>query len=371
MIDLKLLRERINEIDEQMVSLFKERMDTVSSVAEYKKEKGLPVLDSSREKAILDKFLSRDYPEDFKKDLKDFLESEMFISKRSQARLLNKADSPKGCSFSSAGFLGQKGSFSYRALKSFFPEETNALGFQDFRSIFQALDKGEIECAIVPVENTSTGGINDIYDLVEEFGCFIIGEKCLKIEQSLLCLNEASEEDITQVYSHPQALSQCKEYLQAHPEWKLIPCHSTTEGVLKVFHSMDKHIACIADVDNANAFNLKVLKENISNSTNHTRFLVIAKAMCYSPDSNKVSVILTVAHKAGSLYNVLKNFEENNANMLKIESRPVKGHPWEYHFFIDFTGNIEDENTKRVLKGIEEDGLGLRLLGNYKGEVTY
>ncbi len=371
MIDLKLLRERINEIDEQMAALFKERMETVSKVAEYKKEKGLPVSDSSREKAILDRFLSRDYDESFKKDLKDFLESEMFISRRSQERLISKDLAPQKCSYSSAGFLGLEGSFSHKAFKIFFPESCQALGFPDFREIFHALKEGKIECAIVPVENTSTGGINEIYDLMEEYGYYIIGEKCIRVEQSLLCLEEAAEEDIAKVYSHPQAISQCKEFLQKHSLWQLIPCHSTSEGALKVSTSMDKHVACIASIDNADTFRLKVLKENISEDTNHTRFLVISRNMDYDLKSDKVSIILSVAHTSGSLFKVLKHFEENSANMLKIESRPVKGHPWEYHFFIDFTGNLNDEKTQRVLKGIEGDGLGLKLLGNYKGEVTW
>lgn len=264
------------------------------------------------------------------------------------------------------GFQGVEGSFSHQALTEYFGKEKEAVSYQSFRDVFDALGKAEIKYGILPLENSSTGGISEVYDLLGEYGFYIVGEKCIKVDQNLLGIRGAEISGIEEVYSHIQGFMQSKEYLDKHPEWKLIPYRNTARSALYISKENLKSKACVASRKAAEIYGLDILKENINDSSNnYTRFIIIGRDMELSEDCEKITIVATLPHKVGVLYSILKHFADNDSNLLKIESRPILGKPWEYCFYIDFQGNLLDQKTQNIFNDIKADGVNYKFLGNY------
>jgi chorismate mutase / prephenate dehydratase len=372
---LDCLREEINEIDESLVKLFKKRMEIVSEVAEYKRKNSMKVLDRTREEQIINKHLDNVEDRALNVYLKEFLEDLMGISRKAQKEILGKTfqmdKAEKKNSSYKVGFQGVEASFSHQALIEYFGQERPTSCFPNFKDVFDALDRGDIEYGILPVENSSTGVITEVYDLLRKYGFYIVGEKCIKVDHNLLGIKGTKLSDINEVYSHEQGFLQSKDFFDNNKEWRLIPYFNTAKSALYISRENLKNKACVASKKAAEIYGLDILKENINyNKNNYTKFIIIGKDVELNKQCDKITVITTLPHKVGALYNVMKHFSENNSNMLKIESRPIVGKSWEYFFYIDFQGNILDENTKNVLKGIEEESLYFKFLGNYKGEVN-
>lgn len=374
MKDLSSLREQINEIDETLVKLFLQRMEIVTGVAEYKKRNSMEVLDRSREDQIINKHLENISDENQRVQLKEFLESLMYISRKAQKKILNedvaceKVDENEEAY--KIGFQGVEGSYSHQALIEYFGDKIETEGFLNFKDVFEALKRDEIKYGILPIENSSTGAITEVSDLLGEYNFYIVGEKCIKVDHNLLGVEGTELSDIEEVYSHTQGFLQCTQFFDKHSNWRLIPYYNTARSAEYISKENSKKKACVASKQASEVYGLKVLEENINNSSNnHTRFIVIGKNIECNEQSNKVSVVIALPHKIGSLHSILKNFVDNNSNMVKIESRPIVDKAWEYFFYIDFDGNILDANTKNTLKSIEEESLYFKLLGNYKSEV--
>ena len=225
---------------------------------------------------------------------------------------------------------------------------------------------GRADYAVLPIENSTAGIVADIYDLLTEYNLYIVGEQVLKVEHVLLGLPEAKLSDVSCVYSHPQGLSQCREYLEEHRQWKNVAVSNTAAAAKKVSEEQDKTHAAIASRDAGEFYNLKILAENIcKNDSNVTRFIVLAKKPVYENSSSKISVCFEARHESGTLYNVLSHMIYNGLNMTKIESRPIVGKTWEYRFFVDFEGNLRDSAVKNALRGMEAETGYLKILGNY------
>lgn len=268
------------------------------------------------------------------------------------------------------GFQGVEGAFSHEALIEYFGKEVKASCYSSFRHIFEALNQGQIKYGILPLENSSTGGISEVYDLLGEFGFYIVGERCIKVDHNLLGVRGSKVSEIKEVYSHLQGFMQSKDYFDSHSEWQLIPYHNTARSALYISRENLKSKACVASKSAAEIYGLNILKENINDSSNnYTRFIVISKEMELKSNNEKVTIVTTLSHEVGSLYKVLKFFADNNSNLFKIESRPILGKPWEYSFYIDFQGNMLSESTKNIFKEIEAYELNYKFLGNYKAEV--
>ncbi len=372
--DLSYLRQQINEIDEELVSLFKRRMKIVYRVANYKIKNSMEVLDQSREEQIISKHTNCIEEEDLKAELREFLEDVLSISRRAQQKLIQKSretikaadDKTPG----SIGYQGVEGSFSHLAALEYFSEVSNLKNFASFREVFEAIINKEIKYGILPIENSSTGGISEVYDLLGEYGCCIIGEKCIKVEHNLLGIKGASIPDIKEVYSHTQGFLQCQKYLDRHKDWRLIPYFNTAKSAEYVSMENDSSKACVASKKAAELYSLDILEENINYSRNNfTRFIVIGRDMIPNKRADKISLALTLPHKSGALSNILKHFSDSDINLLKIESRPTLNKPFEYSFYIDFQGNISDEKIISVLNIIKGECLDYKFLGNYSGEV--
>lgn len=270
------------------------------------------------------------------------------------------------------GYQGVKGSFSEEAMISFFGENNKSLNYEKFEDVFISLKNDEIDYGILPFENSCTGAITSVYDLISKYGFYIVGEECIKINQNLVGVKDATVDDIKEVYSHPQGFEQSKNFLRNHEDFKLIYFYNTAISAKHVSKLNDKSKAAIASSRAAKIYNLDILAKNIhDNNNNHTKFVIISKNLESSKESNKITVSFSLENRAGSLYNLLGHFVKNNLNMIKIESRPSNGELWEYVLYVDLEGNINDEKVKNAINLIKEETRYFKLLGCYKKKEGY
>ena len=381
--DLSEIRESINEVDQSLAQLFEKRMELVALVAEYKIENDIPILNSEREKQVIERALESLRDKSLSREMEIFFNELMAISREYQSRYIDEkfvaqtrgSDEAWGINALASretknlkiGFQGVEGSFSEEALLNYFGKEAMTSSFRFFEDVFMAIDRGYVDYGILPVENSSTGSVNEVYDLLRKYGCHINGEIVLKVKQNLLGVKGASMEDIKEVYSHSQGFQQSAEFFKEHPSWKLIPYHNTALGAKLVSEAGDISRAAVASERAAAIYGLDILKENLNfNSKTYTRFVIVGKDLELDESSDKISVVLTVRHKAGSLCDVLRLFSQEGLNLLKIESRPIMDKSWEYFFHLDFEGNLQDPHVSRIMDQIRSRTTYFKILGNYR-----
>lgn len=372
-LKLDELRNKIDSLDRQFVQVFEQRMKVVEDVAAYKKMNNMQVLNAKREQEVIAKNIALLQDSKYAPQLQNILERLMQLSRScQQAYITDNAEKPLPTATldianAKVGYQGVAGSFSHQALLEFFGgynvQQKNYLNFED---VFEALKCGELDFAVLPVENSSTGAVSEIYDLLLKYDANIIGEHCLPIEQHLLTVEGCRMEDIQKVYSHPQGFKQSREFLITHPTWELIPYFNTAKSAEFVAECQDKTIAAIGSAQAAKLYGLNILAEKINfNNQNHTRFIILGRQTGSLPGSNKVSIIVSLPHKAGSLARMLSYFEQSNINLLKIESRPNINENWSYYFYVDFQGSLADNKVRQVVANVQADSLYFKILGNY------
>ena len=244
------------------------------------------------------------------------------------------------------GCQGVPGAFSEEALSEYFKNDSyETIYSSTFEEVLKNLQDDKVDYGILPIENSSAGSIVEVYDLIKKYKCYIVGEKILSVKHNLLGLPGTKIDDITKVYSHPQGFSQSNTFLSEHQDWQQIPYYNTAISAKYVKDTNEKHRTAIASMRAAKIYGLEAIEENINyNVHNYTRFIIISKDMTYSDEADKVSVIFTVPHNSGSLYHALAHFYYNGISLLKIESRPIHDRSWEYFFFVDLKGNLQDAN---------------------------
>lgn len=374
MNELDSLRQKINKTDEDIVALFIKRMELATKIGEYKAGRNLKIYDPIREKEIIEKFTDNVEVGFDTKYVEQFLENLMFLSRRLQGEILSrKHETPKEEGDNGAvvfGYQGVPGCYSYQTGLEYFGEGSGALSCRSFRDVFEALGSDKIQYGVLPIENSTSGSINEVYDLLREFKFYIVGEKYLKVEHCLMAVEGAELSDVREVYSHRQGLIQCSRYLSEHPEWEQIPYFDTAGSAEYIAKEGLKSKACIAGQKASSVYGLKIISRNIQdNRNNSTRFVIISKEKLEPENADKISIVISLPHKPGTLYGIMKHFAEGNCNLMKLESRPLEGKAWEYFFYIDFIGSIADEATKAILRDIEKESAYFRLLGNYRSEV--
>lgn len=265
------------------------------------------------------------------------------------------------------GYQGARGSFSEEAMIEFFGENQNTFSYDKFEDVFLAIQKNEIDYGILPFENSCTGAITAVYDLLLKYGFYIVGEEYIKINQNLVGIKGAKVEDIKEIYSHPQGFEQSKKFLSEHDNAKLVYFYNTAISAKHISKLNDKSKAAIASKRAAKIYGLDIIEENIhDNEKNHTRFIIIGKHLESSEESNKSTICFSLDNNVGTLYNLLRHFVENNINMIKIESRPSNTQLWEYVLYADIEGNINDDNVKEAINLINKECPYFRFLGCYK-----
>ena len=263
-------------------------------------------------------------------------------------------------------FQGVEGAYSYAAMRAYFSDTVNSYHVKTFRDAMEEVASGKADYAVLPIENSTEGIVTDIYDLLTEYQLYIVGEQGVKVEHVLLGIPETSLDEIKTVYSHPQALAQCKKYLESHPDWKIVKTENTAGAAKKVHEEINRSQAAIASRAAGELYGLSVMAENICyNDQNVTRFIIVSAHPVYEKSAAKVSVCFELPHESGTLYNMLSHFIYNGLSMTKIESRPITGKKWEYRFFVDFEGNLEEPAVKNALRGLEAEANRMRVLGNY------
>lgn len=375
MIDLQKCREEIDSIDQKMVTLVQQRMAVSKQVADYKRSTGKKIFDKAREDVILEKIGGMAENEFQKHCLQELFSQIMSMSRKLQYSMVENAhtemrfeevDTLNLTKDSKIVYLGPENSYSNQAMEDYFGTEVDSFPAESFREIMEAIQSGKAEYGVLPIENTSTGGITDIYDLLSEYENYIIGEHVIKIQHALLGVEGTKMEDIQTVYSHQQGIKQCNQFLEEHPNMKTVELSSTTLGAKKVCEDQDRTQAAIASTRAAKSYGLTVLKEGINQDDNNaTRFIIISNKKMFLKGANKMSISFVAPHVSGSLYQMLSHLIFNNLNMTKIESRPLKGKSFEYRFFVDFEGNLNAPAVKNTLNGIYEEAIQLKILGNY------
>ena len=373
-MDLLELRKEIDEIDDELIPLLLKRMSVSEKVAKYKVERGMPVLNSEREQQILDDVAKKcgKQGETIKtvfaatmdasralqhkivgggKELREDIENAIKIDK------LDTAGKPIACQ-------GVEGAYSGVTANEIFPN-TDIHFHKRFEDVFEAVNRGDSKFGVIPVENSTAGSVHESYDLIMKYRFFVVGAYDLKIEHCLCAKNGTKYEDITDVYSHPQALSQCNNFLRNF-DFTGINYSNTAAAAKYVSESPKNNVAVICSELAAKKYGLNVLKRNIQNNDkNTTRFIVISKELAIPSDAQKISLIFALPHKTGSLYRVLGRFSMAGLNLTKLESRPIENSEFSYYFYVDVLGNVKDEETLDLICALSDELPEFEFLGNF------
>ena len=376
MRDLLELREEIDGIDRRITELYQRRMEIAGEVASYKIKNGRKVLDRERERSKLSALTALGDTEFNRHGIRELFEQIMAVSRKRQYQLMTEAGIYEKPDFEEVEtldykkarivFQGVEGAYTQLALKEYFGDGGDSYHVDTWRDAMEAIRTGSADYAVLPIENSSAGIVSENYDLMVEYDHCIVGEQIIRIDHALLGLPEAELTDITDVYSHPQALMQCSRYLEDRRGWEKHSVKNTAMAAQKVKEDGKLHKAAIASPLNAEIYGLKVLDTAIQDDrTNATRFIIVTGRHIFVKGAKKISICFEVPHESGSLYHMLSHFIYNGLNMNHIESRPVQGKNWEYRFFVDFDGNLGDAAVQNALHGLSEETIRLKVLGNY------
>ena len=376
MKDLSEIRVRIDEIDKQLVALFKERMECASDVAEYKREKKMAVYDKVREDQKLETLSAMAEDSFMKRSLKEIFRQIMSISRKYQYQLLKQRDRYIENYFQQVEELeiypdtrvvyqGVEGAYQQMAVEKFFGKNIDNYHVDTFNDVAVALNRGDADYGILPIENSSAGNVQGNYDILLKNDICVVAEVILDIKHALIGLPGSPKEEIKVVYSHPQGLMQCRDYLEKLGV-KGISVGNTALAAKMVKEEGNPSHGAIASEKAAELYGLEILEHHVNDvRTNATRFLILSKKRQYMKDADKVSICFSLPHESGSLYNVLSHLIFNDLSMTNIESVPLRDAEWEYRFFIDVTGNLKDPAMRNALKGIREEAVDFKILGNY------
>ena len=376
MRELQEIRPEIDAIDAQMVELFEKRMSLCEEVAKYKIATGKKVLDRKREEGKLRALRAMADSEFNGHCVVELFSQIMAMSRKMQYQLLVEQGTLKEHDFTEVDELpktdicvvyqGVEGAYSHQAMRQFFGEQVQNFHVFSFRDAMEAIQEGKADYAVLPIENSSAGIVNDTYDLLVQYDNCIVAETFVKAEHCLLGTKEAELSDIKTVYSHPQGLMQCSKYLSEHKDWIQRSDSNTAASAKKVLEDGDVTQAAIASALAGELYGLKILAKKINyNAENTTRFIIVAKNKIYRKGAKKVSICFEVPHASGTLYNILSHIIFNNLSMTKIESRPIEGRNWEYRFFLDLEGNLGEFSVINALLGISEEAIEFKILGNF------
>jgi prephenate dehydratase len=259
-------------------------------------------------------------------------------------------------------FQGERGAYSEDAAISFFNEKIETVPLATFAEVVDSTENDRTQYSVIPVENSLEGSVGESYDLLLSTSLTIVGEIYYRVRHCLIGFDKL--ENIDTVYSHPQALGQCRRFIQKH-KLKIIPAYDTAGSVKIIKELNKKNISCIASKKASEIYQVPIIVDGVEdNANNYTRFLVLSKDK--SVEGDKTSIIFSVKHEAGALFSILKEFNDYKINLTKIESRPNKSTPWEYNFYVDFDGTQDSPKIKELLSKINQHSLFLKILGSYK-----
>lgn len=373
-MDLLELRNQIDEIDSQLIPLLMKRMDIAKDVAAYKIEHGIPVLNAQREQEILDN-VAKECGEQGDA-IKTIFSATMDASRAIQHKLIGggselrslvenaRKEEKLTTDGMSIACQGVEGAYSGIAGETLFPN-TEIKFYKQFENVFEAVNKGKAKFGIIPVENSTAGSVHESYDLIMKYRFFVVGACDLRIEHCLCAKEGTKFEKIDEVYSHPQALSQCNIFLKSF-DFTGVTYTNTAAAAKYVAESKKNNIGAICSVSAAKKYGLKILRRGIQNiAHNTTRFIVISKELVIDNSADKISLIFSAPHTTGSLYRVLGRFSMTGLNLTKLESRPMANGKFDYYFYADVLGSVYDSETLDLLCALSDELEEFTFLGNY------
>ncbi|RDV25227.1 prephenate dehydratase [Alteromonas aestuariivivens] len=370
------LRERITTLDGQLLTLLAERRRLTNEVAETKIKHHIPVRDVKREEQLLVRLIR----EGQKVGLDPHYVTQLFhvIIEDSvlnqQAMLAERANPGSTLPLNRVAFLGDKGSYSYLATQKYFsrrPGELLEIGCQSFSEIINKVEHAEADYAVLPIENTTSGSINEVYDQLQHTQLSIIGELTHPIKHCLLVAKSTSISKIKTLYAHPQVFTQCSHFLAELGNVEVKTMDSTSSAMLTVSELQRDDVAALGSEAGGNLYGLTAIKSNLANQKeNHSRFIVVARDPVVVPLQvpAKTTLVLSTVQKPGALVEALLILRDNNINMTKLESRPIPGNPWEEMFYIDVDGNLKDGHMQNALDNLRKITRYIKVLGCYPSE---
>lgn len=372
MKDLGEIRVEIDKIDSELIELFKKRMDCAKAVGLYKKENNIPVLNQNRENEILDSVEEKggEYGSHARLLFSNIMELSRALQhnivgsgKKLRADILN-ASSKMQTENVKVGYQGIKGANGHEATLKLFPNG-DAVNYKTFADVFDAVDREEVTYGVLPVENSTAGSVSAVYDLILKHRFYIVKALDLPIDYCLAGLKQSEFSDIEKVWSHPQSLSQCANYI-AKNNFDSTPFENTAVAAREAANEKRLNVAAICSYKAAEEYGLKILDNHLQDDKgNTTRFIVISKTLCIPENANKISLCFSLPHVTGSLYGLLCRFNSLGLNLTKIESRPRKGKDFEYLFYLDFSGSVHSDNVIDLISQLSEEMPEFSFLGNY------
>jgi chorismate mutase/prephenate dehydratase len=351
-MNLEELRKKIDDTDRHIIRLIGERIRTAGAIGEIKRDQGKQIEDPTREKLVLQHIADIAHEEGLNTDdVERIYRQIMSMAKNFQGTIV--------------AFQGEPGAYSEEAAYNYFSPSVSVKPCETLAIVFKTVETGQAEFGIIPIENSLEGSVGQSYDQLLETSLHVRGEAELRVIHCLIAHPGVKLDSIKKVYSHPQALGQCQAFLR-HLGCELIPAYDTAGSVKMIREKGFTDSAAIAGARAAEIYGMQILAREIEDNTNnYTRFLVIGKQPSPPSGRDKTSIVFSVKHRPGALFDFLKIMTNGNLNMTKIESRPTRQKPWNYNMFLDFEGHRDDEAVKTTLKALEDNALFLKVLGSY------
>lgn len=376
-MELDEIRTEINDIDSQLIKLFNKRMESSLKVAKYKKETGKPVLDKTRERELLTRVakLSGENTELYTRLLYStilnlsrsyqykYLGGESELSQK----IINAAENTQKVFPTEAvvACQGVEGAYSSLACEKVF-RHPDIMFFESFDGVFSAVQKGLCKYGILPIENSTAGSVNHVYDLMSKHNFYIVRSIRLKINHCLLAKKGVELSNIKEIFSHEQAINQCSEFLSELKGVKVTVCENTAVAAKMVAQSERKDIAAISSADCGELYSLSLLSQDIQNNgNNYTRFICICKELEIYPGASKTSLMMTLPHEPGSLYNIISRFNAYDMNLLKLESRPLPDKDFEFMFYFDIETSVYSNEFITLMAELSANNNRFEYLGSY------
>ena len=376
-MDLQEIRAQIDGIDDELVRLFERRMALAGDVAAYKREQGLPVSDRTREREIVSR-VTQGMDEQNAAYTKVLFSTLFDLSRSAQDRALQGPSAltdairaaaentprefPSGAT---VAVQGREGAYSSFACDRLF-QRPSIMYFSTFESVFQAVEKGFCRYGILPIENSLYGSVTEVYDLMSKYNFHIARSVRIKIDHALLAKKGTELSDIREIVSHEQALGQCADFIKSLGDVRVTVCSNTAEAARAAAESGRNDIAALASPDCASLYGLSVLKTSVQNSdNNHTRFICISKDIEVYPGANRISLMLTLPHRPGSLYRMMARFAALGLNLTKLESRPIEGLDFDFMFYFDIEADVCAAPVLGLLGDLDRAPETFNFLGAY------
>ncbi|HSW58058.1 MAG TPA: prephenate dehydratase [Dehalococcoidales bacterium] len=351
-MNLDDLRQRIDELDVRLVKTIAQRMQLSRQIGKEKLELGKPIEDRARENAVLEAVIRLAREEQINPEEIEKIYQRIFIASKEIQGI-------------TVAFQGELGAYSEEAAYQYFGAFSQLKPCESLEDAFQAVEIRDAQYGLVPVENSLEGSVPRTYDLLLDSSLRVAGETQLRVVHCLIGRPEATIDSIREVFSHTQALGQCKAFLRKMG-WKANPAYDTAGAVKMVKDSGRLDYAAIASARAADIYGMKILARGIEDNTNNfTRFFVLARQDAPPSGNDKTSLVFSVKHTPGALYSALKGLADRKINLTRIESRPTRQKAWEYNFYVDIEGHRLDENIKTGFKELEEHAIFVKILGSY------